>query len=122
MIRRPPRSTLFPYTTLFRSELDGIGEEVQEHLAQAPAIGRDDHRVAQRLDGELVLAGLELGAHRVGHLAQQRVERQRLERERHTTRGGRGESEAAGEGGGAVAGGGGAGAAGVGAGGGGAAR
>ena len=24
MIRRPPRSTLFPYTTLFRSELDGI--------------------------------------------------------------------------------------------------
>src|SRR2546430_11348574 len=26
MIRRPPRSTLFPYTTLFRSPLDG--EEV----------------------------------------------------------------------------------------------
>src|SRR2546426_6637352 len=24
MIRRPPRSTLFPYTTLFRSLLDGI--------------------------------------------------------------------------------------------------
>src|SRR3712207_7647719 len=26
MIRRPPRSTLFPYTTLFRS-LDGVGAE-----------------------------------------------------------------------------------------------
>src|SRR3712207_8022955 len=25
MIRRPPRSTLFPYTTLFRSVLDGLG-------------------------------------------------------------------------------------------------
>src|SRR5256885_10564000 len=25
MIRRPPRSTLFPYTTLFRSERDGVG-------------------------------------------------------------------------------------------------
>src|SRR3712207_7874821 len=25
MIRRPPRSTLFPYTTLFRSELRGAG-------------------------------------------------------------------------------------------------
>src|SRR2546427_9574256 len=25
MIRRPPRSTLFPYTTLFRSKDDGIG-------------------------------------------------------------------------------------------------
>src|SRR2546429_5424929 len=26
MIRRPPRSTLFPYTTLFRSCFDGGGE------------------------------------------------------------------------------------------------
>src|SRR2546430_7755936 len=25
MIRRPPRSTLFPYTTLFRSDFDGAG-------------------------------------------------------------------------------------------------
>src|SRR3712207_7554976 len=25
MIRRPPRSTLFPYTTLFRSDLPGAG-------------------------------------------------------------------------------------------------
>src|SRR5258708_10122412 len=25
MIRRPPRSTLFPYTTLFRSEVNGLG-------------------------------------------------------------------------------------------------
>src|SRR5438067_8301916 len=24
MIRRPPRSTLFPYTTLFRSQRDGV--------------------------------------------------------------------------------------------------
>src|SRR2546421_8182852 len=24
MIRRPPRSTLFPYTTLFRSDLDAV--------------------------------------------------------------------------------------------------
>src|SRR2546430_13630485 len=28
MIRRPPRSTLFPYTTLFRS-LEGIMEDIQ---------------------------------------------------------------------------------------------
>src|SRR2546428_6612545 len=26
MIRRPPRSTLFPYTTLFRSHVDVVGE------------------------------------------------------------------------------------------------
>src|SRR2546430_8109589 len=30
MIRRPPRSTLFPYTTLFRSQLAGIGGEARE--------------------------------------------------------------------------------------------
>src|SRR2546422_4350010 len=29
MIRRPPRSTLFPYTTLFRSVGDRIGEHVE---------------------------------------------------------------------------------------------
>src|SRR2546426_8504996 len=26
MIRRPPRSTLFPYTTLFRSQRDALGQ------------------------------------------------------------------------------------------------
>src|SRR3712207_8207037 len=31
MIRRPPRSTLFPYTTLFRSSLDGRGESRGDH-------------------------------------------------------------------------------------------
>src|SRR5438270_5461851 len=30
MIRRPPRSTLFPYTTLFRSDADSA------HIAKAP--------------------------------------------------------------------------------------
>src|SRR2546429_7143263 len=37
MIRRPPRSTLFPYTTLFRSLFDGLGRisaalEVMRHV------------------------------------------------------------------------------------------
>src|SRR3712207_5649245 len=27
MIRRPPRSTLFPYTTLFRSDVEALGGE-----------------------------------------------------------------------------------------------
>src|SRR3989442_6092026 len=38
MIRRPPRSTLFPYTTLFRSALD---EESTLQLPRLPAIHRD---------------------------------------------------------------------------------
>src|SRR3712207_8813084 len=28
MIRRPPRSTLFPYTTLFRSQVVGLAEDL----------------------------------------------------------------------------------------------
>src|SRR5204862_3828507 len=39
MTRRPPRSTLFPYTTLFRSVEDGLGKRVRllEHHADAAA-------------------------------------------------------------------------------------
>src|SRR2546425_1510644 len=37
MIRRPPRSTLFPYTTLFRSEIERAGAQ-QPHL---PPLERD---------------------------------------------------------------------------------
>src|SRR2546427_8116696 len=37
MIRRPPRSTLFPYTTLFRSALPWQGPGPQLHRAGAAA-------------------------------------------------------------------------------------
>src|SRR5256886_3944468 len=40
MIRRPPRSTLFPYTTLFRSDAVGVGVWV---LANAGDLPRDFH-------------------------------------------------------------------------------
>src|SRR3989475_12911096 len=36
MIRRPPRSTLFPYTTLFRSLMDRKRLELARALATAP--------------------------------------------------------------------------------------
>src|SRR2546426_12480295 len=32
MIRRPPRSTLFPYTTLFRSDVSREPESVRQHI------------------------------------------------------------------------------------------
>src|SRR2546430_12663065 len=35
MIRRPPRSTLFPYTTLFRSEMARSDGRVREHRPAA---------------------------------------------------------------------------------------
>src|SRR2546428_6034104 len=65
MIRRPPRSTLFPYTTLFRSPepaRDDVRDERGEHEAAAE---RDRHAaqheqrqrqiaVGGRSDGDLV--------------------------------------------------------------------
>src|SRR2546429_5065934 len=35
MIRRPPRSTLFPYTTLFRSHTRGEVEQLAHHAAES---------------------------------------------------------------------------------------
>src|SRR2546430_9544948 len=49
MIRRPPRSTLFPYTTLFRSDRDQV-EEPREHIA--PFGGPGDGFHAQGMDRE----------------------------------------------------------------------
>src|SRR2546430_6137654 len=34
MIRRPPRSTLFPYTTLFRSDLEAIRSRVRKRYVE----------------------------------------------------------------------------------------
>src|SRR5690242_21534048 len=37
MLRRPPRSTLFPYTTLFRSENVGAAiRGIEQHIPDAP--------------------------------------------------------------------------------------
>src|SRR3712207_7160119 len=44
MIRRPPRSTLFPYTTLFRSERRGHQRRRRERHAPVAAVD-DRHRV-----------------------------------------------------------------------------
>src|SRR5256885_14531592 len=68
MIRRPPRSTLFPYTTLFRSVI-AVKQDLPAFVEQRLARGRTrglglrfpvlEQRAAGRaadLDGELVVA------------------------------------------------------------------
>src|SRR3989442_15861461 len=57
MIRRPPRSTLFPYTTLFRSEvrLEGRREELAQHvhhLGEADGVVVDVAEVDSRVLGD----------------------------------------------------------------------
>src|SRR5438552_5748696 len=43
MIRPPPRSTLFPYTTLFRSGNRPRGAERESHAARSDGKGRSRH-------------------------------------------------------------------------------
>src|SRR3712207_7502900 len=74
MIRRPPRSTLFPYTTLFRS---GVRPRRQAGVAlrtRAAGVGRP---VERALEGRARLAGgeLERRARRVRWVARGRRDR-----------------------------------------------
>src|SRR3712207_8299746 len=58
MIRRPPRSPLYPYTTLSRSEVAGApaGDAVDVPPASAqPGAGRRSDRLAAALIGVLTL-------------------------------------------------------------------
>src|SRR2546430_11583899 len=76
MIRRPPRSTLFPYTTLFRSEacFGGISQEFR--ILHGGAIGR-----AQ--------CGDALGRHvrrRCHRAAEMRARGDKLDQDRKSTR------------------------------------
>src|SRR3712207_7274722 len=55
MIRRPPRSTLFPYTTLFRScgvATSGLDQGVVDQAGVAHARGHgDEHAAVDGVDG-----------------------------------------------------------------------
>src|SRR3712207_8897270 len=62
MIRRPPRSTLFPYTTLFRSDvelLNGVGREA--HLDRLELARRPRRPLPGRGDEEVEQVALPLG-------------------------------------------------------------
>src|SRR2546428_6921189 len=50
MIRRPPRSTLFPYTTLFRSEDVCAGRDLERH--PRVLLNEDDGHLLLSVDGE----------------------------------------------------------------------
>src|SRR3712207_8114410 len=73
MIRRPPRSTLFPYTTLFRSR-----RRRDRRPRRHPAADRPPRRPRRRR--RLALADLPLAAGR------QRLRHQRLHRRRPAVR------------------------------------
>src|SRR5436305_7217552 len=53
LLRRPPRSTLFPYTTLFRSVGDRTAADRDDQIGRGRArrIRRRDHRFSRRMRG-----------------------------------------------------------------------
>src|SRR3712207_8175087 len=59
MIRRPPRSTLFPYTTLFRSPPRRAGDPARPVRSAGPAL--------RHAGAAAVLAGVEPDRLRAGH-------------------------------------------------------
>src|SRR5256885_12236121 len=65
MIRRPPRSTLFPYTTLFRSRGPALGRRRLGVVDAADREAQPREEVAHPLGvttGEVVVDGDEMGA------------------------------------------------------------
>src|SRR5438093_11767356 len=79
MIRLPPRSTLFPYTTLFRSllgDLGGAAAAARRELNE-PAAPLERH-YAGELDALVHVVGREHDASaRTAQLSQQRAQRRR---------------------------------------------
>src|SRR5690349_23615220 len=68
MLLRPPRSTLFPYTTLFRSRVHRVDTDADGRLRQIPRAG-----IAQRRE-----IALEIGAPDPPKLRDGRVDPLRL--------------------------------------------
>src|SRR3712207_8619945 len=61
MIRRPPRSTLFPYTTLFRSDVDAVVHQLQEVAVLAEDVLVVGGRLQRLVEVAEAQPGLDLG-------------------------------------------------------------
>src|SRR5689334_23792044 len=79
MLRRPPRSTLFPYTTLFRSDVPGVQRKFFDAVEHAEVVifdhnGDDGPR---RVCVRLAVAVRRPSRHRLWELAVARFEADR---------------------------------------------
>src|SRR5256885_2565801 len=86
MFRRPPRSTLFPYPTLFRSEfIASYYEPLIHRRAEVvyPAVGCATHPV-NRLDGPFAM--FTPHAHKGGHIVLEMARQMPEKRDRKSTR------------------------------------
>src|SRR5687768_18090901 len=81
MIRRPPRSTLFPYTTLFRSlDIDLALAPVGRNLDVAPAAEGPDRGVREEERSEEHTSELQSRLHLVCRLLLEKKKKQKTEK------------------------------------------
>src|SRR5687768_18325544 len=80
MIRRPPRSTLFPYTTLFRS--DRAQNAVDELGLEVFGVSVDEHHEVASRDGEGAPHGIALAV-RAAVVARSEEHTSELQSRRH---------------------------------------
>src|SRR5258705_2221946 len=94
MIRRPPRSTLFPYTTLFRSDAASEHRSVSKYKAVRPGttreVGRDAGIHIERVAGAAAFEYIDVAETRAKRLLHSRHRAGRTAR----TRLGQGERQA----------------------------
>src|SRR5258708_19030573 len=81
MIRRPPRSTLFPYTTLFRSRRHRVGrcqEQEGRHHQEPPQRRRPADRKSTRLNSSHQIISYAVFCLKKKKVAKQHSKRQHL--------------------------------------------
>src|SRR5205809_3540390 len=89
MLRAPPRSTLFPYTTLFRSALPKVGgvidarqKAIDGDLAEAQRL-KDESEAAMKARSEEHTSELQSRLHLVCRLLLEKKKHQQLEHKTH---------------------------------------
>src|SRR2546430_13057368 len=72
MIRRPPRSTLFPYTTLFRSQIGAavIVEIAQRHAPRIVRLAKIRSPMLRDIDKSTVLVAQQYGKRSEEHTSE----------------------------------------------------
>src|SRR5258707_5684552 len=89
MIRPPPRSTLFPYTTLFRSALDQMQDAREQRVRLSGPADVDDTRVpqfvAEDVDDEIQNVIVEQSKRAVDEYPGRRLQQDACRSEEHTS-------------------------------------